>query len=248
LLDTQFKIPGVGTRVGIDPVISAVPYVGDVVSTAMSLYIVYLMRRFKVPWWVALRMIGNVVLNGAVGIIPGIGSLFDVAYKPNRRNLLLLEDYLRKQAVEKLGMDPKKVDEDILRTRQDLTGSKDLPPGEDEDDVLDEIVEGERKQKAPIGRKPTMKTGRVTDEMPGGFNFPRSQPSPCIYPSVSEHLGAAPSAFPDKAPEYSTLDRGSGSSGPRGQGHDMFEYDRDKSVYPSVPPPPLPPRNVTKRR
>ena len=69
LLDAKYKIPIVGITVGIDPLISAVPVIGDVVSTVLSAYIVYLTRRFKVPWTTTARMVLNVALNGSVGLV-----------------------------------------------------------------------------------------------------------------------------------------------------------------------------------
>jgi hypothetical protein len=39
-----------------------------------------------------LRMSGNLLLDAAVGTIPALGTLFDLAWKANTRNLELLEE------------------------------------------------------------------------------------------------------------------------------------------------------------
>lgn len=66
-LDAKYKIPFTKYRIGIDPIVSAVPYIGDVVSTALSCYVVYLTRRFHVPWWITAKMVWNVMLNATFG-------------------------------------------------------------------------------------------------------------------------------------------------------------------------------------
>ncbi|KAI9097030.1 hypothetical protein DFS34DRAFT_132796 [Phlyctochytrium arcticum] len=129
-LDAKYKIPFTKYKLGLDPLISAVPYIGDVVSTGMSCYIVYLARRFHVPWHVSARMVFNVFLNASFGAIPIVGSAFDMTYKPNMRNLILLEEFLRKEAVS-AGQDPSAIDAALRKSRAEVisfTESDDIPP------------------------------------------------------------------------------------------------------------------------
>ncbi|MBC7944947.1 MAG: DUF4112 domain-containing protein [Burkholderiales bacterium] len=92
-LDDRFAIPGTNWRIGLDGLIGLVPGIGDVVTTALSAYIVIEARRMGVPKAVLVRMIKNVVLDAAVGSVPLIGDVFDVRMKTNRRNLALLNDH-----------------------------------------------------------------------------------------------------------------------------------------------------------
>jgi hypothetical protein len=46
-------------------------------------------------------MVGNVVADTVIGAVPVLGDLFDVAFRSNSRNLVLLE---------RLAVDPAKVD------------------------------------------------------------------------------------------------------------------------------------------
>ncbi len=43
---------------------------------------------------VIARMLGNVALDTIVGSIPILGSIFDVYYKANKRNIRLLKSHL----------------------------------------------------------------------------------------------------------------------------------------------------------
>lgn len=94
LLDSQFRIPGTGWRVGLDALIGLLPGVGDGATAVLSLYIVMRARRLGAPTTILLKMIGNVGVDLVVGSIPVFGDIFDVAWKANRRNLHLLKCHL----------------------------------------------------------------------------------------------------------------------------------------------------------
>ena len=49
LLDSAFVLPGTKVRVGLDSVIGLVPGIGDLVSAALSSYIVWEARRLGLP-------------------------------------------------------------------------------------------------------------------------------------------------------------------------------------------------------
>jgi Domain of unknown function (DUF4112) len=94
LMDTAFGIPGTKFRIGLDPIIGLIPGLGDLVSTILSAYIIYLAARFNLPKELLAKMIFNVGLESVVGAIPLIGDLFDAFYKSNIRNLEILEQHL----------------------------------------------------------------------------------------------------------------------------------------------------------
>lgn len=93
LLDDAIRLPG-GFRIGLDGIVGLIPGIGDALGLAASGYIIFRARRFGVPRAVLARMIGNVTLEFLVGTIPLLGDLFDFAFKANRRNLALMEQYL----------------------------------------------------------------------------------------------------------------------------------------------------------
>lgn len=98
LMDTAFKIPVLGVKIGWDPLIGLIPGAGDLVATAISAYIIVLAARFRLPRGVLGRMIFNIGLEAVVGTVPLFGDIFDAFYKSNVRNLALLEAHLQSEA------------------------------------------------------------------------------------------------------------------------------------------------------
>src|SRR6185503_6213189 len=96
LLDSAFLIPGTNRRVGLEAVIGLVPVIGDIAGVALSSYILYEAKRLGVPRWLLARMALNVAFDGAVGVVPLAGDLFDAAFKANRRNVRLLRKHLER--------------------------------------------------------------------------------------------------------------------------------------------------------
>lgn len=93
ILDDRFRIPGTRIRFGVDPLISLVPWLGDMVSFAISGLLVVVMVRHGASGMVTVKMIGNVLLDAAVGTIPVLGDLFDLSFRANRRNFRLLKEH-----------------------------------------------------------------------------------------------------------------------------------------------------------
>jgi Domain of unknown function (DUF4112)/Protein of unknown function (DUF1345) len=94
LLDTALVIPGTGVRFGLDALIGLFPVVGDIITTALSLFIVHEAYQLGAPGHVIARMLGNVALDGVFGAVPLVGDAFDVLWRANRRNVRLLREWL----------------------------------------------------------------------------------------------------------------------------------------------------------
>ena len=94
LLDTALVIPGTGVRFGFDALIGLFPVVGDIITTALSLFIVYEAYQLGAPGHVIARMLGNVALDGVFGAVPLVGDAFVVLWRANRRNVRLLQEWL----------------------------------------------------------------------------------------------------------------------------------------------------------
>jgi len=97
LLDVAFVLPGTNIRYGIDGLIGLIPVVGDIITTAISLWLVREARALGAPWYLTARMLGNVAVDGVVGIVPFAGDAFDVMFRANMRNVRLLRRWLDKQ-------------------------------------------------------------------------------------------------------------------------------------------------------
>lgn len=94
LLDSAFRIPGTGVRVGLEPLLGFVPGIGDALGKGLSLYLVYEAWRLGVPAKLLLRMLGNVAVDAAIGIVPLVGDIGDVFWRANRMNIALLDAHL----------------------------------------------------------------------------------------------------------------------------------------------------------
>ena len=97
LLDVAFVLPGTNIRYGIDGIIGLIPVVGDIIATALSLWLVREARSLGAPWHVTGRMLANVALEGTVGMIPIAGDAFDVMFRANIRNMKMLRRWMEKQ-------------------------------------------------------------------------------------------------------------------------------------------------------
>lgn len=97
LLDVAFILPGTNIRYGIDGIIGLIPVIGDLITTAISLWLVREARALGAPWHVTARMLGNVALDGVVGMVPLAGDAFDVMFRANVRNVRLLRRWMDKQ-------------------------------------------------------------------------------------------------------------------------------------------------------
>jgi len=89
VLDDLVAIPGTKQRVGLDPVIGLIPWIGDLVSAGVGFWLIAEAARFRIPSVVLARMVFNTIVDLAVGAIPFLGDLFDVVSRSNRRNLEL---------------------------------------------------------------------------------------------------------------------------------------------------------------
>jgi hypothetical protein len=96
LLDVAFIVPGTKIRYGIDGLIGLIPVVGDIITTAISLWLVREARALGAPWHITARMLANVALDGAVGLVPLAGDAFDVMFRANVRNVRMLRRWLDK--------------------------------------------------------------------------------------------------------------------------------------------------------
>src|SRR5207253_10058988 len=94
LMDNQFRIPILDWRFGFNAIIDLIPEFGDIATTLVALYILVSAVRYRVPKITLLRMGLNIGIYFVGGIIPFVGYLFDVWWKPNVRNL----DLLRRRA------------------------------------------------------------------------------------------------------------------------------------------------------
>ena len=97
LLDSRYRIPFTRVRVGWDAIGGLLPVVGDVITTGLSIHLVYRARSLGADGPLASRMVLNVLVDALLGAIPVIGTIFDVFFRANERNLKLLIDRITLQ-------------------------------------------------------------------------------------------------------------------------------------------------------
>ena len=95
-LDELIGIPGTPIKVGLDPIVGLIPVVGDAVAGIVGAWVIGEAARFGIPRVVLARMVVNLVVDLAIGAIPLLGDLYDVAFRSNSRNLALF----RRHALE----------------------------------------------------------------------------------------------------------------------------------------------------
>ncbi len=91
-LDRVRKLSRVLDNRFVDPLIGLVlPGVGDLAGSLLGLYTVAIAIRRKLSPVIIARMLMNLALDAALGIVPFLGDAADWMFKANRRNLALLE-------------------------------------------------------------------------------------------------------------------------------------------------------------
>jgi len=92
LMDEQFEF--VGIKFGLDPIVGIIPVVGDLLPLIVSMYLVWVGARFKLPRHKLIAMAVNILIDYLAGLIPIAGDIFDIGVKANMRNLKILERHL----------------------------------------------------------------------------------------------------------------------------------------------------------
>lgn len=95
-LDAIVRIPGTDIRIGLDALIGLVPVLGDVVSQAISSYLIWEARQLGASRLVIARMIANSAIDTLIGAVPVAGDAFDVMFRANLKNVALLRSHLEK--------------------------------------------------------------------------------------------------------------------------------------------------------
>ncbi|RCS40467.1 DUF4112 domain-containing protein [Bremerella cremea] len=96
LFDDAVRVPGTKITLGWDAVLGLVPFFGDATTTAVSAYFLWEAHRLGASRWTMVKMVGNVLIDFVIGLVPLVGDLADIGFRANRRNMKLLEKELDK--------------------------------------------------------------------------------------------------------------------------------------------------------
>lgn len=106
IMDSAIAVPGTDRRIGADGLLGLIPGIGDAASFGVAGLIVVEGVRLGARGATLVRMLLNVGVDAAMGLVPLIGWLGDFAFKANTRNVMLL----RRHAV-----DPARTQDDSRR-------------------------------------------------------------------------------------------------------------------------------------
>lgn len=93
VLDSAFRIPVIGIRLGLDSLVGLIPGAGDALMFLASARIIWLGKRMGVPPALSKKMIRNAIADFALGFIPLVGDVADVFFKANQKNVRLMEKW-----------------------------------------------------------------------------------------------------------------------------------------------------------
>jgi hypothetical protein len=100
LLERSLVIPGINMPIGLDVIIGLVPVLGEVITTAMGAYIIWEARNLGMSRWQLARMGANVLFDTAIGAIPLVGDVADLAFRSNTKNLRIILRHIDKHHPE----------------------------------------------------------------------------------------------------------------------------------------------------
>ena len=92
-MDYAFELPG-GFRFGVAGIIGLIPGIGDIFDALVSVYIVVRAVQLGVARVAIARMLLNIGIEALAGAVPFAGDMFDVVFKANRRNFVILKNHM----------------------------------------------------------------------------------------------------------------------------------------------------------
>ncbi|HEY4002928.1 MAG TPA: DUF4112 domain-containing protein [Candidatus Xenobia bacterium] len=90
LMDSQFSVPILGWRFGLNTLLDLIPGLGDAATSVVAILIMVAAGRRGASRATLLRMGFNIAVYAVGGVLPLIGDVFDSWWKPNQRNLHML--------------------------------------------------------------------------------------------------------------------------------------------------------------
>ena len=97
LLDNQFHIGRL--RFGLDAVFGLFPGGGDAIAAILSLYLIWVALKLKLPSEKIIRMLLNIGLDFLIDVLPVVGDVGYLFFKSNLMNLQILKYHLKVETV-----------------------------------------------------------------------------------------------------------------------------------------------------
>ena len=100
-LDAGIGVPGTPIRFGLDPILGLIPGLGDAAGAVLAGWILVEAARMGASRATLTRIGGNIALDALLGAVPVVGDVFDVVWKADLQNVVLLERHLADPAKAK---------------------------------------------------------------------------------------------------------------------------------------------------
>ncbi len=97
MMDSVVRIPFTKQGIGADAALSTIPVAGDVAGFVLTCYAVYKAKQIGVPQVKLNGVLKLAVMDGVVGCIPIVGTVFDIFIRPSRRALDVVHDHIRQE-------------------------------------------------------------------------------------------------------------------------------------------------------
>ncbi|HSW47467.1 MAG TPA: DUF4112 domain-containing protein [Candidatus Saccharimonadales bacterium] len=91
LLDSKYSL--FGFKFGINTIIDIIPEVGDILATVLSLYLIWIAIKMKLPALKIAHMLWNIFINFIIGLIPFLGDIVYIFRKSNLKNYKILKEH-----------------------------------------------------------------------------------------------------------------------------------------------------------
>lgn len=95
MMDSVVRIPFTKQGVGADAALSTIPVAGDVAGFVLTCYAIYKAKQIGVPQAKLNGVLKLAVLDGVVGCIPILGTVFDIFIRPSRKALDVVHEHIR---------------------------------------------------------------------------------------------------------------------------------------------------------
>lgn len=95
MMDSVVRIPFTKQGIGADAALSTIPIAGDVAGFALTCYAVYKAKQIGVPQEKLNPVIRLAVIDGVVGCVPIVGTVFDIFVRPSRKALYVVQSHIQ---------------------------------------------------------------------------------------------------------------------------------------------------------
>lgn len=96
-MDSLFCIPFTKQGIGVDAILSLIPFVGDIAGLFLTMKAFRMGRELGVPEHKMRSAVYLAFADMVLGMIPVVGTLIDIFLQPSRRTLKVINEYVRSE-------------------------------------------------------------------------------------------------------------------------------------------------------